>query len=167
MTPPRFQRLLHDALAGVCADADGRARIAVVAEGRPYRYGELQDAALRLAAALRANGVVRGDRVAVYMDNTWTAVVSIHAASLCGAAIMPVNPQTKADKLGFMLADSGARALLTDGHLAGEFVPALRDLETAPWVACSGIIPAGVEAATFDDLLRDTPPLAEETGTIP
>lgn len=167
MTPPRFQRLLHDALACVCADADGRARIAVIAEGRPYRYGELQDAALRLAAALRANGVGRGDRVAIYMDNTWPAVVSIHAASLCGAAIMPVNPQTKADKLGFMLADSGARALLTDGHLAGEFVPALRDLEAAPWIACSGIIPTGVEAAPFDDLLRDTAPLAEEIGTIP
>ncbi|MFT3762458.1 MAG: class I adenylate-forming enzyme family protein [Pseudoxanthomonas sp.] len=166
MTPPRFQRLLHDALTCACADADGRARIAVVAEGRPYRYGELQDAALRLAAALRANGVGRGDRVAIYMDNTWPAVVSIHAVSLCGAAIMPINPQTKADKLGFMLADSGARALLTDGHLAGEFVPALRGLDTVPWVACSGTIPADTEAAAFDELLRDTAPLAEAIGTI-
>ena len=167
MTPARFQRLLHDALACVCADAEGRSRIAVVAEGQSYRYGELQDAAMRLAAALRANGVRRGDRVAIYMDNTWPAVVSIHAASLCGAAIMPVNPQTKADKLGFMLADSGARALLTDGHLAGEFVPALRELEAAPWVVCSGMIPDGVVAAPFNELLRDTEPLAENTGTIP
>ncbi|MFT3756182.1 MAG: AMP-binding protein [Pseudoxanthomonas sp.] len=166
MTPPRFQRLLHDALACVCADADGRARIAVVTEGLPHTYGELQDAALRLAGALRANGVRRGDRVAIYMDNTWPAVVSIHAASLAGAAIMPVNLQTKADKLGFMLADSGARALLTDGHLAGEFVPALRELETAPWVACLGTLAQGVEAAAFDDLLRDTAPLAEATGVL-
>ena len=76
------QRLLHDSLLRAC-EGDGAAKAAVIVEGNAYTYGELLDAASRLASALRERGVRRGDRVAIYMDNTWPCVVSIFATLGC------------------------------------------------------------------------------------
>ena len=70
------QRLLHEALQFSAARAGNADKIAVVVEGKPYTYGEFLDQALRLSAALRSRGLTPGDRVAIYMDNTWPCVVS-------------------------------------------------------------------------------------------
>ena len=48
-------------------------------------------------------GVQRGDRVAIYLENGVEAVVAIFAILKAGAVFMMVNPTTKADKLAFML----------------------------------------------------------------
>ena len=99
----------------------------LVAGGERYSYRRLLDDAAALAFALRARGLVPGDRVLIYMDNTWPCVVSICGALLAGGVFLVVNPQTKADKLRFILQDSGARALLSDGHLAKVLLPALAE----------------------------------------
>src|SRR5437868_9962966 len=101
----RPQRLLHEGLQLSAARQDCAGKPAVVVEGHPYTYAELLDSALRLAAALRARGLQRGDRVAIYKDNTWPCVVSIYATLLAGGTFLVVNPQTKADKLEFILDD--------------------------------------------------------------
>ena len=89
----RPQRLLHDALQ---ASADrSPAKTAIIADGASYSYGTLLDAALRLARALQDNGVERGDRVAVYLDNSWHAVVAIYGTLLSGAVLTVINPQTR------------------------------------------------------------------------
>src|SRR5690349_23980523 len=132
------QRLLHEALLFSAARPECKGKAAVVVEGRSYTYEELLSAATRLAGGLAARGLRRGDRVAIYMDNTWPCVVSIYATLIAGGVFLVINPQTKADKLEFILDDSGARLLLTDGHLAKEFVPALSRMRTPPPVICSG-----------------------------
>lgn len=159
------RRLLHDALLEHGADPAQAQRIAVVAEGRPHSYGELLDAASRLACALRQRGVVRGDRVAIYMDNTWPCVVSIFAVLLAGGAFLLVNPLTKSDKLGFILDDSGARVLLSDGHIAQEFAPLLPD-RPALRVIASGVLPAGLAVEAFDAVLAAGEPLRERVPAI-
>ena len=57
----------------------------------------------------------RGDRVAIYLDNSATVVIGIYAALRAGAAFVVINPQTKEDKLRYILADCGAVALVADG----------------------------------------------------
>jgi len=151
------QRLLHEALQFSAARAGNATKVAVVVEGKPYTYGELLDQALRLSAALRKRGLTRGDRVAIYMDNTWPCVVSLYATLLAGGVFSIVNPQTKADKLEFILNDSGARILLTDGHLAKEFVPALPLVRHPLAVIASGQLPAGQAIEAFDDVVRNSP----------
>jgi amino acid adenylation domain-containing protein len=155
------QRLLHEALQLSAARADNSTKVAVVVEGKPYTYGELLDQALRLSAALRSRGLTRGDRVAIYMDNTWPCVVSLYATLLAGGVFSIVNPQTKADKLEFILNDSGARILLTDGHLAKEFVPALPLVRHPLKVIASGQLPPQSNPAqvieAFEDVVRSSP----------
>src|SRR5436305_607302 len=52
-------------------------QIALVAGRKRLSYGELDALAERLAGALAARGVQRGDRVVLFLDNDWQAVVVI------------------------------------------------------------------------------------------
>jgi amino acid adenylation domain-containing protein len=87
----------------------------LVHDGRRVTYGELNDLADRLAAGLSALGVRRGDRVAVFMDNSVEAVASLFAALKAGAAFLMINPATKRQKLEYILNDCSAAVLLTQG----------------------------------------------------
>jgi amino acid adenylation domain-containing protein len=161
----RPQRLLHDSLLAACEADGGAAKNAVIVEGRAHTYAELFDAASRLASALHDRGVQRGDRVAIYMDNTWPCVVSIFATLLAGGAFLIVNPQTKSDKLAFILEDCGARVLLTDAHLAKEYRAALDGVRAKPGVIASGM--SADEAESFDAVIANAAPLRQRMPTIP
>ncbi len=90
-------------------------KTALVSGGARLSYGEVDRRANRLARALRCAGVERGDRVAVCLDNSAEAVVAIFGVLKAGGVFIVVNPTTKADKLAFILEDSRASALVTDG----------------------------------------------------
>jgi len=108
-----------------------------VVESKPYSYAELRDQAERLAGALQQRGLQRGERVAIYMDNTWPCIVSLYAASLAGGVFLIINPQTKADKLAYILNDCGAGFLLTDSHLKPAVNAAAPQLTALKHVICS------------------------------
>ena len=84
-------------------------------------YADVNRHANAIAAALRAAGVQRGDRVALFLDNGIEFVAGVYGALNIGAAFMPINPLTQDDKL----ADARAGALLTSEALASVWVPAL------------------------------------------
>lgn len=88
-------------------------KVALVHRGQRPTYAELNRQAQALAAALAGVGVVRGDRIAIFMDNCVEAVVSLFAALKAGAAFMIVNPTTKAGKLDYILRNSRARVMIT------------------------------------------------------
>ena len=167
-------RLLHEALTASARQYAGKH--ALVVEGVPHSYAELLDSASRLATALRARGVQRGDRVAIYMDNTWPCVLSIFAVLLAGGVFLVINPQTKSDKLAFILDDSDAAVLLSDSHLAASFGAVLADTHKLKKVICSGLwpipalagMPAGaISVESFDDVMRNSIPLAQPEPSIP
>ncbi len=113
---PRTPRLLHDSLLVSAHDHPGKT--AIVSEDERVTYRELLVRAKRLARGLQDRGVQRGDRVAVFLENGVNTVVGIYGTLLAGGAFVVVNPQTKADKLAYMLADCDAAAIITDGRLA-------------------------------------------------
>uniref|UniRef100_UPI0025901BDB AMP-binding protein n=1 Tax=Thiomonas sp. TaxID=2047785 RepID=UPI0025901BDB len=108
--------LLHHTFETTATDfAEHRA---IVREGVTTRYGELADRVEGIAAALRAHGVQRGERVALFLDNCVEMIAAMYAVLKIGAVFMPVNTLTKADKLAYILNDSEACALLTQQELA-------------------------------------------------
>jgi long-chain acyl-CoA synthetase len=149
-------RLLHETLLSHAARPEGRHNVAVIVDGKSHSYGELLDASRGLAGVLLERGVERGDRVAVYLDNSWTCVVSIYATLIAGAVLVLVHPQTRASKLEFILRDSGARALVTDRRLERTFRPALSRLEVPPEVIDEGL----------DAILSRARPLQEQVAAI-
>lgn len=150
-------------------------KTAVVVEGQPYGYGPLLDSARRLANALLERGLQRGDRVAIYMDNTWPCIISIYAIALAGGAFLVINPQTKADKLAYILNDSEAGILLTDLHLKEVVTEAAPACQTLGHVICSSkdntvqleLASIAVPVDVFDDVIATTPPLPAPVHITP
>ena len=66
-----------------------------------------------LAAALAARGIGRGERVALFLQNVPQFVIALLAAWKLGAIAVPVNPMLKERELRYVLADSGAKAIVS------------------------------------------------------
>ena len=114
------------------ADLCEQARPAIVTGGQTLTYGQLLERAQRLAHILRQSGVAPGDRVALFLDNSWASPVSIFGTLIAGGVFVLINPQTKAEKLEFILADSGARVLIADNRLEKTYCSALARLPGPP-----------------------------------
>lgn len=87
-------------------------KIALICGNRRFTYREVEERANRLAHSLVNEGIGRGDRVAVYLDNTAEAVVAVFAILKAGAVFLVVNPTTKTDKLLYILNNCRARGLV-------------------------------------------------------
>ena len=140
-------------------------KTAIVAGGRRLSYAELDDLSDRLAASLEAHGIRHGDRVLVFMDNCWEAAVSIFAALKAGAVFSPINPSTKADKLGFVMRNCRARAVLTQAKLAGATAAAIVDARSVQLVVVAGDAGEALPGAlSFEDCLSAEPCRVEHRG---
>lgn len=95
-----------------------RHKVALVAGERRFTFGELDEASDRLAGALSEGGVSRGDRVVVFMDNCWEAVIAIFAVMKAGAVLCPIHPSTKAPKLAWLLNHCRASAMFLQDRQA-------------------------------------------------
>lgn len=108
-------------------------RIAVIVGERQVSFAELDGLVERLAAGLREQGVKRGDRVAIMLPNGIDAVVAIEGTLRAGAAIMPINPTAKHDRVSDLLGRSEAAALLCDEERAGEVSVAVAAVDGVSW----------------------------------
>ena len=120
----RARFLLHDFLADSAAASPDK--IALVCDRKRYTYRELDEQANALAHALAARGIRRGDRVIVFADNSAEAAIAFWAVLKADAVVSIVHPQTKVDKLAYLLTDCRARALITDQRLESVYAPAAR-----------------------------------------
>ena len=77
-------------------------------------YRSLDDESSRLAAGLAGLGVSKGDRVAYYLQNSPSLVVSFYGILKAGAVPVPCNPMYQADELSHQLNDSGATTIICD-----------------------------------------------------
>ncbi|MFF7638683.1 AMP-binding protein, partial [Kitasatospora sp. NPDC008050] len=87
-------------------------------EGRELSYGELDQSADLLAHRLIDLGAGPGSLVGVYLERSPELLVSLLAVLKTGAAYVPIDPIYPPARIGHMLADSGARLVLTDEALS-------------------------------------------------
>jgi acyl-CoA ligase (AMP-forming) (exosortase A-associated) len=118
--------LLHHLLENAARDAPNA--LALIDGDRRSTYRDFADAARRAAATLHAHGVAPGDRVAVYLDKSCEESVAIFAASMAGAAIVPINALLRPRQVGHILSDCGVRALITSGRRHAELAATLADI---------------------------------------
>ena len=79
----------------------------------PLDYAGLEQAVGTLAAALKARGLQVGDRVASWLPKTRMTSVLPLACARAGMVHVPINPLLKHAQVAHILADSGARLLIT------------------------------------------------------
>ncbi|HYR08117.1 MAG TPA: amino acid adenylation domain-containing protein, partial [Longimicrobium sp.] len=92
---------------------------AVVAEDAALTYRELNARANQLAHHLAGLGVGPEVRVGLCLERGLEMVVSILAVLKAGGAYVPLDPGYPAERLAYMLADSGVAVLLTQRRLRG------------------------------------------------
>lgn len=71
-----------------------------------------------VASFLHANGIKKGDKVAILMSNSWQYVVNIFAINKIGAVIVLINNFLKEDEISYILNDSQAKLLFTSAKFA-------------------------------------------------
>ena len=81
--------------------------------GRRFSYAQLHAEAQAFAAGLQTLGVVKGDRIGLYLPNVPIYVSAYYGAMLAGATVVNFSPLYTADELSAQVADSGARLLVT------------------------------------------------------
>ena len=133
-----------------------------------YSYREFEARCRRLAAALAARGVARGDTVAVMAPNVPALLEAHYAVPALGAIINPLNVRLDADTIAFCLSHGNAKVLLTDGEYAPVVKRALAQLTAPPLVIdiddSEG--PAGerLGRTRYEDLLAEGDPSFEWPG---
>ena len=110
-TAPLPPGLLHQGLAQ--AAARWPERTALIAGAERLSYADLHARASRVAHALQAAGVRRGDRVAVLLDKGWGQVAAVHGVLRAGAAYVPIDPDWPAARRSALLADVQAGHAVT------------------------------------------------------
>ena len=131
---------LHHLVSGM---ADRQPAAPAVSSQQVTRsYAELWEEIRRFATGLHRLGVRRDDRVAVYLDKRVETVEAIFGASAAGAAFVPVNPLLRARQVGHVLADSGARVLVTSPERLAPLRDALDDAKGLEQVVLVGAEPA-------------------------
>ncbi|MCA1615651.1 MAG: amino acid adenylation domain-containing protein [Acidobacteria bacterium] len=114
-------------------------------------YRELNARANRLARHLRRLGVAPGVTVGLHMERSAEMIVALLAVMKAGGAYVPLDPAYPAERLRFMLEDSGARMLLTERRLAGS-------LPARDGVVCLDAELQAVEAESGENLAAAATP---------
>ncbi|KQT54861.1 hypothetical protein ASG43_04785 [Aureimonas sp. Leaf454] len=124
---------------------------ALILEDGIATYATIERDANVLAAILRARGLGKGDVVAIHMERSALLVAALLAILKAGGAWLPLDPAYPADRLAFMIEDSGARLVLSDGA-ALAFEPACTVLDAGAALASGPAASRAVSALQPEDL---------------
>ncbi len=89
--------------------------------GQDFSYRRIDEDSRALGAWLQAQGLVRGDRVALMLPNMPQFLVAVAAVLRAGYVVVNVNPLYTPRELQHQLADSGAKALIVLENVAHTF----------------------------------------------
>jgi fatty-acyl-CoA synthase len=104
-------------------------RPAVFWQDHMITYPQLCERAARVAASLRARGIVRGDRVGLLINNRPEWLESFFGTIIAGGVAVAFSTWSTADELAWLLQDAAVSALITlDRFADNDFAAALRHL---------------------------------------
>ncbi len=92
---------------------------ALVIEDARLSFSELDARSNQVANGLLSLGVQTGDRVTLYGPNCWEWVVAYYAVAKAGGVVNPISSMLTADEVAYVVADSGARVLMTSAEKGG------------------------------------------------
>jgi len=146
----------------------GRAtKIAFIDDLGTLTYGQLDERVRQLAAALRALGIRREERVLLLMQdgNDWP--VSFLGALYAGLVPVALNTMLTADDYAYMLEHSRAQAVLVSGALLPVVVAAMTksEHEVQKLIVSHPLVPLRSDEIEFEDFLGSNPPALKPAKT--
>ncbi|MET4589226.1 AMP-binding protein [Arthrobacter sp. 754] len=138
------------------------------ADARRWSYTKMNDDVDRLARALLALGVAKGDRVGIWSPNCAEWTILQYATAKAGAILVNVNPAYRSHELEFVVKQNGMRMLVAaPSDRTADYVamarkalatcPELRELVFLPDSGTEGLdagVPQSAEELTYAELLK-------------
>jgi fatty-acyl-CoA synthase len=138
------------------------------ADARRWSYTKLNDDVDRLARALLALGVAKGERIGIWSPNCAEWTILQYATAKIGAVLVNVNPAYRSHELEFVVRQNGMRMLVTaPSDRNSDYVgmarqalaecPELRELVFLPDFGAEQLdagVPQGGQELTFAELLK-------------
>ena len=149
------------------ANAGRPGKPAFIDDAGTVTYGELDDRVRRFAAALKARGVRREERVLILMQDGADWPVAFLGAMLAGVVPVGVNTLLTADDLAYMLEHSRAQAAFVSGAVKPALKAALTksDHEVHTVVVSRPAQPLDFGDIAFEDFLAGAAPLVKPART--
>lgn len=145
---------------------DNADKAAVIGPAGKLSYGELCARAARWGNALKATGLRKGDRIALFMDDTPEYPAAFFGAVRAGFVPVLLNTLTTPDLLNFYLADTGAGVAICEAEFADRFsADVTKGTNLRKTVVVNGAALAG--QTTAEDFLQDQPETIECADTGP
>ncbi|RME76554.1 MAG: AMP-dependent synthetase [Chloroflexi bacterium] len=146
-------------------------KTALVAEAGRFTYADIESMSNRLAHALLAHGLNRGDRVVIHYPNSLETVVAIFAVLKAGGVFVVVNPATRPEKLAYIANNCQTAAVLVSGRKPGlldTLLPAVPSLKFAVLAGSKkpAVQPPGIPSLTFDAIQSAFPDHRPPTRNI-
>ena len=127
--PPLLEETIPDNLDATVARFGDREALVDVAQGIRWTYAEFGAEVDRLARALLAAGVAKGDRVGIWAPNCaqWTVVQ--YATAKIGSILVNINPSYRTHELEFVLNQAGVSHLfLAESFRSSDYVAMFDDV---------------------------------------
>lgn len=148
-------------------------RTALLHGNDSWSYQQLYHLIRQAAAGLVSAGLRKGERVAIYLPKQPETVVSLFAASACGAVFVPINPLLKPAQIAHIINDCNARLLITSGERWQQISAAVSDCEslsvallTSPHQADHDSTGARVTVRSWQELLAEQSDAAAEAAVV-
>ena len=140
-------------------------KVAIVEGGQSPSYEELWRAGSSLGAALSARGLRRGDRVGIYLDKSWEAVVSMFGVMQAGGVFVNISPLLKEPQVRHVVGDSGMRMLISESRRVRDY--SLPHVEATFFVGEeSPRFPWSEDSLSLAEVLDGAGPGCEATASI-
>ena len=108
--------------------------IAIIHRGTQYSYADFYARSRRLASALAARGIGKGDTVSVMLANTPAMLEAHYGVPMTGAVLHCMNTRLDAAIIAFQLDHAEAKLVITDREFAATMKPALHQAKVSPVV---------------------------------
>ncbi|HUR07621.1 MAG TPA: AMP-binding protein, partial [Nonomuraea sp.] len=110
---PLLGETIGENLERTVAAFGDREALVDVPGGRRWTYAQLDADVNRLALALLARGIAKGDRVGIWAPNRAEWVLVQYATAKIGAILVNVNPAYRSHELEYVVKQSGMRLLIS------------------------------------------------------
>lgn len=137
---------------------------AIIYYGRRINYKQLQEDVEKTASALKGMGVRKGDRVALYLQNTPHFIIAFFGILRANAVVVPVNPMLTERELLQIIEDSGAMAAVTTSDLYSKAANIRKDCNLRHIIVgdYADYLPASPELPVPDAMWESSPIQGED-----
>jgi long-chain acyl-CoA synthetase len=150
MALPASIALIPDANAALAPDVD-----AIIDGDRRVTHAQLLERCVAVASGLAAQGLRKGDRLALLLQNRVEFLEVFYAAARSGVILVPLNYRLSGRELRQILADSSPKAIIAGreyGQVLRSILPSVPSIDKVIWV---GDRPG--EGLAYDELLNSPP----------